>query len=98
MDLDKPLRIVIIIAVLMIAGSVVYYYLIYLPQSEEIIELAERPEYIYSKDFHPNKITLYGIKIGDGEDEISPSLMETGKDSAGWINMKNDIGYRIADG
>jgi hypothetical protein len=62
------------------------------------VELSEDPSYLFSEDFNPNKISVYGISIGDSESKINEAVISEPKNSAGWIHTKNGVGYRISDG
>ncbi len=92
MKIKITILVIILVIILLITGAYYFFF------QEKRIDIAEKPEYLYSETFYPSKITLYGIGIRDKESKIDPSLIEEEKNSAGWINMKSDVGYRVADG
>ena len=62
------------------------------------IELSKNHNYLFSDDFDPNKVSVYGISIGDSESKIDESVISEQKNSAGWIHTENDVGYRVSNG
>ncbi len=61
------------------------------------IELSENPEYLFSKNFDPSLVKVYGVGVGDYQSKIDPSSVVEGVEYFGWIHTTNKIGYRIAD-
>lgn len=92
--MKEKIRILIIIVAMFLLVGGVYYFLFY----GRKIDIAKNPEFLYSENFRSDKIALYGIAFGDEESKINPSLIEEEKNSSGWIQMKNDVGYRISAG
>jgi len=81
----------IILSALVLLGSTLYF----LNVIDNRIELSENPEYLFSENFNPNNILVYGVGIGDEENKIDENLIEYEKNSYGWIHTINKVGYRI---
>lgn len=61
-------------------------------------ELSENPNYLFSKNFDPKKVKVYGVGIGDLGSQIDYSTIKQQEEFFGWVHTTNGIGYRIADG
>jgi len=72
-------------------------YLEELGRYDNRIEISENLEYLFDKNFRPNKILFYGIGIGDDENKINRDLIMEPKNEYGWIHMVYSGGYRIVN-
>ncbi len=61
-------------------------------------ELSQNSEYLFSKNFNPNKVKVYGAGIGDLESNINQSTIINQQEYFGWVRTTNGIAYRIANG
>lgn len=69
------------------------------PPAPQSVELTQNTSYLFSQNFNPNIIKLYGIGIGDLESKIPSSIrIDYGIDTTGWIHTNTDVGYRTAGG
>jgi len=89
---NKKGLIVTILIIIIAISTGAYLYL-----SNSKIEISTHSEYLFNKNFNPNKILVYGIAIGDTENKIPSSVINENKNSAGWIHTTNNVGYRIAN-
>jgi len=60
------------------------------------IELSENKTYLFSEEFNPNKVTLFGIGIGDDVNKIKTENIDEKNDI--WIHTLNGAGYRPVEG
>jgi hypothetical protein len=63
-----------------------------------VFELSVNPSYLFSKDFNPNRVKVYGVGIGDLLAKIDQSSIIQQQEYAGWIHTTNGVGYQIANG
>ena len=62
-------------------------------------DLAENPNYLFSKNFDPNKVKYYGIGIGDPVSSINPSSIKHQQEYVpGLIRLLNSDAYMSSNG
>lgn len=63
------------------------------------VELTNNPSHLFSSNFNPNQVKIYGVGIGDNESAIpASSIIQLGYDTYGWVHTTNDVRYRVASG
>ncbi len=60
------------------------------------IELSQNSNYLFSANFDPNNVTLYGVGIGDSVNKIKTEDISEKNDI--WIHTINGAGYRPEGG
>lgn len=96
-------QILIGLIIVALISSVTLIFLNHSPDQESVevedsvkIELSENSNYLFSDDFDPNKVTLFGIGIGDSINKIKVEDISEKNDI--WIHTFNGAGYRPEGG